>query len=124
MRELLPSVWQCLGVGLVITSLYYLAASQVFPEHLPAHEELDPHYWEVKRFVVGLVFACNCATWVIGLLLGRRWETAVTAINLLYAATLLTLILLPGKRANIALLFTLIGILTWGFAIHNARFHQ
>ena len=117
LRDLLPSVWQCLGVGLVITSVYYLAASQVFPEHLAAHQELDPHYWQVKRFVVGLVFACNIATWVIEVLLGRIWAPVVLVINLLYAATLVALILVPGKRSTVALLLTLIGILIWGFVI-------
>jgi hypothetical protein len=117
LRDLLPSVWQCLGVGVVITSVYYLAASQVFPEHLAAHEELDTHYWKVRRPVAGLVLACNCATWIIWLVLGRRWEPVVTAINLLYAAALLALFLIPGKRTNITVLLVLIGILIWGFAI-------
>lgn len=117
LQDLLPSVWQCLGVGLVITSTYYLAASQVFPERLTDHEELDSHYWQVKRVVGGLVLGCNCATWSVGLLLGRRWEPVITIINLAYGATLLGLIVVPGKRANIVLLLMLIGILIWGFAI-------
>jgi hypothetical protein len=116
MRNLLPSVWQSLGPGLVITSVYYLAASQVFPEHIAAHTELDSHYWKVRRFVIGLVLACNCATWVIGLSLGRRWGPVVTCLNVSYAITLVALIVIPGKRLNVALLLALIGILIWGFA--------
>jgi hypothetical protein len=117
LRDLLPSVWQSLGAGVVITSVYYLAASQVFPEHLTEHEELDSHYWSVKRFVLGLVLACNCATWSVDLLLGRIWGPVVTAINLLYGATLIALVFMPGKRANIALLLGLLGILIYGFII-------
>lgn len=117
MRDLLPSVWQSLGAGLVITSVYYLAASQVFPEDLSARQELDTHYWSVRRFVVGLVLACNCTTWAVEVLLGRPWPMVVVVINLLYAAASLALLAVPGKRANIACLVTLVLILVWSFAI-------
>lgn len=116
MRNLMPSVWQSLGVGIVMTSVYYMAASQVFPERLSEHEELDTHYWKVKRIVVGLILLCNCATWIIGLLLGRIWPLLITLINVTYATALLALLLLPGRRTNVTLLGALIAILTWSFA--------
>lgn len=116
MRSLMPSVWPSLGAGIIMTSVYYLAASQVFPDELHQHEWLDEHYWEVKRFVGALILACNLLTWAIGLLLGRTWEPVVTVINVLYATALVALLITPGKRRNIALLGSLIIILLWSFA--------
>lgn len=37
--------------GLVLTSLYYLAASLVFPEDLKVEPDLDQYFWRNRRTV-------------------------------------------------------------------------
>jgi hypothetical protein len=116
MGSLLPSVWPSLGVALAITSIYYLAASLVIPDTIEDQAAYDHAYWQSKRLVFGLVLSCNVATWLIGLGLGRRWTPEVTAINLCYAATMIAVLILPGRRTNIALLSALIANQVWAFA--------
>ncbi len=116
MRTLLPSVWQSLGAALVITSIYYVAASLVVPETTEGQAAYDEAYWRWKRPIFGLVLSCNLATWLIGLLLGRTWTRDVIAINVTYALAILAILILPGRRTNILLLIVLIANEVWAFA--------
>jgi hypothetical protein len=115
-RDLMPSVWPSLGVGLVLTSLYYLAASLVFPEDLKVESDLDEYFWRNRRTVFALVLGCNLVAWGLGLGLGRSWSTVVWAINLTYLAALLAAVFVSGRAAVTGLLVVLIAIQTWGFA--------
>ncbi len=115
-RDLMPSVWPSLGVGLMLTSLYYLAASLVFPEDLKIEPDLDQYFWRNRRTVFGLVLACNLIAWGLGLGLGRPWPPVVWAINLTYLAALLGAVLASGRAAVLGLIIVLIAIQTWGFA--------
>ncbi|CAN5424374.1 hypothetical protein BH10PSE1_BH10PSE1_08360 [soil metagenome] len=115
-RERLPSVWPSLGAGLIITSVYYLAASFVVPQGLDDQTEYDHSYWTTKRFVLGAILLCNGAAWTISLLLGRVWEVQVWIINAIYASLLIAAIIVPGRRLNIAILAVMIAILGWAFA--------
>jgi hypothetical protein len=116
-RNLMSSVWQALGVGVTFSSAYYLAASQVFPPEGEECLDLDDWYWRTKRVVLGVILGCNLATWAISLALGRVWGPTVTVINAAYAIVLVAALLLPGRRTNILLLLTQIGILAWSFAV-------
>lgn len=115
-RDLMPSVWPSLGVGLVLTSLYYLAASLVFPEDLKVESDLDLYFWRNKRTVFALVLACNVIAWALGLGLGRSWQPVVWVINLTYLATLTGAVFASGRATIAGLLVVLIAIQTWGFA--------
>jgi hypothetical protein len=117
LRALMPSVWPSLGIALVITSIYYLAASLAIPSALITQAEYDDAYWKNKRIVFGLVLACNCASWGISLSLGRSWTSTVWFINLAYAFLLLIAMFARGWRANIAVLSALIADCVWVFAI-------
>lgn len=116
LRELMPSVWPSLGAGLVITSIYYLAASLAIPSNISTQADYDGAYWKNKRIIFGLILFCNCTTWVISMSLGRIWSPTVWAINVLYAALLIAALLAPGRRINIALLLALIANNFWAFA--------
>lgn len=108
LRELMPSVWPSLGAALVITSIYYLAASLAIPANLTTQADYDNGYWKNKRIIFGLILFCNCATWAISMSLGRVWSPTVWVVNLLYAAIIIAALLAPGRRTNIALLLALI----------------
>jgi hypothetical protein len=115
-RDLMPSVWPSLGVGLVLTSLYYLAASLVFPENLKAEPDLDQYFWRNRRTVLALVLGCNLVVWSLGLALGRIWLPIVWAINGAYLVALSGALIASGRAAAITFLVALIGIQAWGFA--------
>lgn len=117
LRELMPSVWPSLGAALVITSIYYLAASLTIPTNLTTQVDYDEAYWKNKRIIFGLILFCNCATWVISISLGRVWSPTVWAVNLLYAAVIIAALLAPGRRTNIVLLLALIANCAWIFAV-------
>jgi hypothetical protein len=115
-RDLMPSVWPSLGVGLVVTSLYYLAASLVFPDDVKAEPDLDEYFWRNRRTVFALVLGCNVVAWGLGLAIGRTWTPMIWAINGSYLLALMAALIASGRRANIALLALLIAIQAWGFA--------
>jgi hypothetical protein len=117
LRDLMVSVWQSLGIALVITSIYYLAASLAIPSELVTQESYDAAYWKNKRIVFGLVLACNCASWGISFSLGRSWSLTVWLINLAYTSLLMTGMFAPGRRTNIAVLLALIADCVWVFAV-------
>lgn len=50
-----------LFVGLVITSIYYVAASAVFPEGGETVADYDRHYFETRRWILLPIGACNLA---------------------------------------------------------------
>src|SRR4051812_14472571 len=115
-RDLMPGVWTSLGVGLVLTSTYYLAASLVFPEDFEKEPDLDVYFFRNKRMVIGLILACNTAAFAISLALGRIWSVNVTALNVLYEGGMVAGLFATSRIASISALLFLIGILVWSFS--------
>ena len=100
-----------LVIGLIVASLYYLAASVVFPADVREHENFDAHYFEHRRQVLGAVVLCN--------LVGEGWNQVRLASQLpwhvwaeivLYFALLAVGIATRSKRLSIAVLVLLIGL--------------
>lgn len=58
-RDAIPATPASLLLGLTVTSLYYLAASWVFPDEPPEGADFDGHFQENKRSVLLLVLLCN-----------------------------------------------------------------
>lgn len=61
MRELLPLSWPVLFGGFVVTAVYYVAASLVFPDDPETWDDLNAHFDKQRRLVLGGVFLCNVA---------------------------------------------------------------
>ena len=61
-----PFSFALLVLGLVIASVFYVAAALVFPRDLRAGESLDEHFWAHRRLVLLGVLAAN---WMAGGLL-------------------------------------------------------
>ena len=116
LRDLMPSVWPSLGVGLVLTSTYYLAASLVFPDDFEKEPDLDAYYLANKRMVLGLILACNLSAFAIGHGLGRVWSPSAIVLNSVYVGGLLTAIFVKGRSINITALIFLIALLVWSFS--------
>lgn len=60
-RELLPLNWQVLFGGFVVTAVYYVAASLIFPDDFEEWGDLDRYFDKQYRKVLGAVLLCNVA---------------------------------------------------------------
>lgn len=114
-RDLLTTVWPSLLVGVILASLYYLAAALIFPDDLKSHPDLDAHYWAMKRRVIGLVLFCDAAVLLLVQLLGRSPSVWALAINAVYFPAIIATFFARGRTANLALLLLLTAIMTVGF---------
>ena len=61
LRESLPLNWPILFGGFVVTAIYFIAASLVFPDDAEAWHDLDAHFDKQRRLVIGGVFLANVA---------------------------------------------------------------
>ena len=113
LREFLPpTIWQTLGAGVAIAGAYYFAAASVFPDHLHADEDLDAHYWQHKRGVVGIILGCSVALHLVGFLLGREWWSPLAyAINVPAYLGMIVVLFAKGKRVNLIALSLMNAIL-------------
>jgi hypothetical protein len=59
-RELISVSGLTLMAIMLFASSYYLAAHLVFPDVIPNNGDLDPHYFRVRRVVIGVLFALLC----------------------------------------------------------------
>lgn len=59
MRDQLPLSWPVMFGGFVVTAVYFVAASLVFPDTIDADSDLDAHFDRYRRTVIGAVLLCN-----------------------------------------------------------------
>jgi hypothetical protein len=114
-RDLLTILWPSLLVGVVLASLYYLAAALIFPDDVKNHPDLDAHYWETKHQIIGLVLFCDAAVLLLVQLLGRAPSAWALWINAVYFAAMVAVFFARGRTANLVLLVLLTSIMTVGF---------
>jgi hypothetical protein len=110
-RTYITPHYYVLLIGLVVSSLYYLAASIVFPAEFGDHTDFDSHYMQHRRQVLGAVVLCN--------VVGQGWTIIAFASTVrtdkwiglaLYYLFLATAIITSRKKLSIALLAGLICI--------------
>jgi hypothetical protein len=118
LRDLLSlTIWQTLGVGVLLAGAYYLAASAVFPEHPEQFENFDDYYWAHKREVLGIILACSLALQIIALVLGRPLSPLTIAINLPVFVTLAIACFSRSRALDLAMIGSLIAIMTVNLAL-------
>jgi hypothetical protein len=61
LRDVLPLNWPVLFGGFVVTAIYYVAASLVFPDDPEEWSDLNAHFDKHRRKVIGGIFLCNVA---------------------------------------------------------------
>ena len=102
LRDRVAAHYLVLLLLLVFASAYYLVATLVFPNELDEKTDLDAHYWENRRIVVGAIFTLNLLVFGTDVWQGAsimRW-----AITATFYACLFLLWAVKSKRANIAML--------------------
>jgi hypothetical protein len=116
-RRFVEPQYGILLIGLVMSGLYYLAASLVFPSEFgEGREEMhgadfDAHYVQHRRQVMGAILICDLME-VAPVLIIRASEipARVWAENVLQFSAILTCVVSRDKRLNLAALAVLIGI--------------
>lgn len=74
LRDLLPLSWPVLFGGFIVTAIYFVAASLVFPDDPEAWADLNAHFDKQRRLVLGGIFLCNVALIVTTIaLVGTAW---------------------------------------------------
>lgn len=59
MRKLLQISWPMLFGGFVVTAIYYVCASLVFPDDDEGWADMDAHFDKHRRTVLGGILLCN-----------------------------------------------------------------
>lgn len=113
LRNTIPASYQVLLFSLFVTSLYYVAASWVFPQAEGRNVDLDAYYLQHKSIVFGLIFASNIITYF-----GRAWATGFIGMPgatmhdyvllALYYLLQLAAIFARSKRASLVILVALL----------------
>lgn len=104
-----------LVIGLLISGLYYVAASIIFPSEMGERADFDAHYMAHRRQVFGAVLTCNIILFAI--VAAFRWHDMPARVyveNLVYLAAAGTALASNSKKANIAALAALIAM--YGYA--------
>lgn len=112
-REMMASILPTLGLGMILSSLYYVAAIMVFPDADSDWQDLDLYYLRHKAIVLGLMFACFGALVVLELLSGAHYGPVGIVQTYGYLGLLAAGALAPWRRANVAILVLLILLDLW-----------
>ena len=109
-------------IGLVITGVYYFAASSVFRREVEAHADIDNHYMVYRREVLGAIIASNMIVFIALFGLLKLPLVLDSFVGVAFVAPMFAAILSSSKRLNfIALAVTL---LIYGFYIFVAQWGQ
>jgi hypothetical protein len=74
LRDLLPLSWPVLFGGFLVTAIYFVAASLVFPDDPEAWDDLNAHFDKHRRKVIGGILLCNIALLATVIVLAK-WPT-------------------------------------------------
>lgn len=61
LRDRLPISWPVLFGGFVVTAIYYVSTSLIFPDDPDGWSDLDAHFDKHRRKVLSGIFVCNVA---------------------------------------------------------------
>ena len=121
-RDFIPPLPASLLVGLVITGLYYFAATWVFPDEADSGADLNAHFDLNKRAVLGMVLLCNVLAHGFRLLVAGParlgFNSPITLATLaIYFALLTFAALAPRRWQSSVALSLLIALYVWDAAV-------
>lgn len=110
MRDVIPPSFPALLYGFVATSLYFIAASCIFPDEPEEWADLNGHFFRQRRIVLGDTFIANAmllGSAVVMLGGGEAWLSP-RAFVVSWSLFPLTLVAMLAKSRPVIL-----GALTW-----------
>ena len=118
-----PFNYALLILGLVVASIFYVAATLVFPRDLHGGEVLDEHFWRHKRLVLLSVLAANLIMagvyFLVGGLTGQLdlGKLPLALTGGLAVFSLGTLVAALAKRRRVVLTVLALLVLYQGYAV-------
>ena len=114
MRELLPLRWPVLFGGFVVTAVYFVAASLVFPDDPEAWDDLNAHFDKQRRLVLGGVFLCNVVLIAATVaLVGTHWVADLRTIVVTWSFFPVAALAIAAKDRRV-----IVGCLVWLIALY------
>ena len=112
MRDHIPVTWPTMFGGFVVTSIYFVAASMVFPDD--EWENLDAHFDRHHRKVMGGVLICNVALLIAAATtVGLGDWTDVRSIIILWSLFPIGLLAIVAKDRRVV-----VACLAWLIALY------
>jgi hypothetical protein len=113
LRDLLPLSWPVLFGGFVVTAIYYVSTSLIFPDDPDGWSDVDAHFEKHRRKVLGGVLVCNVAllttaAWLGGMANAGSLRTAILTWS--FFPVCLTAIVAWDRRIVLACLIWLIAL--------------
>ena len=97
-RDLLTWIWPTLGLGVVLSSAYYAAASMVFPDGQDECADLDAYFMRTKPLILGILLATYLIVIAAQALIGRTFTDTTNGLNVTYCVLLLVTALVPSRK--------------------------
>ena len=112
LRDALPLTWPVLFGGFVVTAIYYVSTSLIFPDDVEGWTDLDGHFEKHHRKVLAGVLACNVALLAtvaaLGAVPGTDLRNAIVTWS--FFPFSLVAILARNRRIKLACLLWLIAL--------------
>jgi hypothetical protein len=111
----IPASSRALVVGLVLTSIFYFAASLVFPDDPDANRDFDAYFFRHKKQILGAVLVADTIDgFLTKTLRDRHFSSEDLTSSLIVVAILSVAIFVKGRRANVIVLSIIVaaGMLT------------
>ena len=113
LRDLIPLNWPVLFGGFVVTAIYYVSTSLIFPDDPEAWSDLNGHFDRHRRKVLSGIFICNVALFATALVLaGTAGMGSLRAIVVSWSffPVTMTAIAVSDRRIVIGCLIWLIAL--------------
>lgn len=93
MLGILPVGYDTMTIGLFLCSLFYFAASMIFPDDARAWPDVDEWFWMHRRQVLGCILAANLP-WMLEPFVIEKLSASELVVNTLVGSSQLMLLLL------------------------------
>jgi hypothetical protein len=113
-RSHMKAIGLVTGFGILLSSLYYIAACYIFPSPRDHWPDLDTYYMKYRRVVLTMIFLCFAA--VVAFASLERGYFIKDPVGRAYMAILLLTIIAPWRWLNAVGLIALIVIDVLAFA--------
>lgn len=118
MRSLIPFGWPSLFSGFVVTAIYYVSASLIFPDDPEEWRDLDGHFWKHRRKVLGGVMLCNAALLTTAFALGIMTDPfSIRTLVITWAFFPLSAIALISNRRSVVIAALVLLILLYPISV-------